>query len=200
MAQLQQRRSSARIFFCRTGDANGSCLAASRIPCRRAFSVSGAEEHEPERAKDQYRKAGGDHEEGEHRWPGLGLPRFGRGFDGLTLLSRCHAGLDFLDVAPDFLARDAEATHDFKRCSGFCGEPMPRRMRSGGPFPAAPVWAYCPARDCGPPPRLTPLGDSRRACLKPGSPVVSLAVRLLRSRSIPWPPAPTGKVSCAFRS
>jgi hypothetical protein len=66
------------------------------------ISVSGPEEHEPEHSQDQDRKAGGDREQGEHRRPRLGLPRFGRGFDGLMVLSRCHAGLDCLDVAPDF--------------------------------------------------------------------------------------------------
>src|ERR1700732_4220415 len=64
-------------------------------------SVSGTEEHEPEHAKDQDREAGGRHKESEHRWPRPGLPRLGRGFDDLMLLSRCHAGLDSLDVAPE---------------------------------------------------------------------------------------------------
>jgi hypothetical protein len=73
------------------------------MPCREPHSrSSGAEEHEPEHGQNQYGKAGRDHEQSEHRRPRPGLPRFGRGFDDLTLLSRCHAGLDFLDVAPDF--------------------------------------------------------------------------------------------------
>ena len=54
-------------------------------------SVSGTEDHEPEHAQDQDREAGGDYKQGEHRGTRLGLPRLGRGFDGLTLLSRCHA-------------------------------------------------------------------------------------------------------------
>ena len=67
--------------------------------------ASGTEEHEPEHAQDQDGEAGGGYEQGEHRGARLGLPRLGRGFDGLTLLSRCHAGLDFLGAARDFAAR-----------------------------------------------------------------------------------------------
>ena len=37
-------------------------------------------------------------------------------------------------------------------------------------------------------------------CLKRGPPVVSSLGRLLRFRSIPWPPAPIGRAFCAFRS
>ena len=68
-------------------------------------SVSGTEEHEPEHAKDQDRETGGRHKESEHRWPRLGLPRLGRGFDDLTLLSRCHAGLDSLMSRQNVRAR-----------------------------------------------------------------------------------------------
>jgi hypothetical protein len=63
-----------------------------------AMLPSGAKEHEPHHAENQYRKAGGDEEERKHRRPGLGLPRFGRRFDDLAVLSRCHADLDFPDV------------------------------------------------------------------------------------------------------
>jgi hypothetical protein len=75
---------------------------SSRAPRRCGIeSGSGVEEHEPEHAKDQDRKAGGDGEKRENRRPRLGLARFGRGFNDLTLLPRCHGGLDFLDGAPD---------------------------------------------------------------------------------------------------
>jgi hypothetical protein len=58
-------------------------------------SVSGTKKHEPENAEDQDRKSRGNRQEREHRRPRLCLPCFGRGFDDLTLLSRCHGGLDF---------------------------------------------------------------------------------------------------------
>jgi hypothetical protein len=38
------------------------------------------------------------------------------------------------------------------------------------------------------------------SALKPGSPVVSSTLGLLRFWSLPWPPVPTGKAFCAFRS
>ncbi len=60
------------------------------------ISFSGSEEREPDRAEDQYRKAGGDDKQSQHRRSRLGLPRFGRRFDDLALLSRCHGALDFL--------------------------------------------------------------------------------------------------------
>jgi hypothetical protein len=40
----------------------------------------------------------------------------------------------------------------------------------------------------------------RPRCLRPTDPMVSLAVVCRVFRSIPWPPAPTGRVFCAFRS
>lgn len=76
-----------------------SCPPAGPGTRASVLSVSGTEEHEPEHAQDQDREAGGGYEHGEHRGARLGLPRLGRGFDGLTLRSRCHAGLDLLDVA-----------------------------------------------------------------------------------------------------
>ena len=79
---------SGNIFRCGLsyplGDERNSM--SSNVP-----SVSGTEDHEPEHAQDQDREAGGDYKQGEHRGTRLGLPRLGRGFDGLTLLSRCHA-------------------------------------------------------------------------------------------------------------
>jgi hypothetical protein len=65
--------------------------APSKSPLR-----SGAEEREPDHAEDQYRQPGRDGEEGKHRRPWFGLARFGRGFNDLALLSRCHGALDFL--------------------------------------------------------------------------------------------------------
>jgi hypothetical protein len=72
------------------------------------------EEREPEHAQDQNREAGGGYEQGEHRGARLGLPRLGRGIDDLTLLSRCHAGLDFLDVAGvlDAMSRQRRISDD----------------------------------------------------------------------------------------
>ena len=69
---------------------------------------SGTEEDKPDHTEDQYREAGGDKEESKHRWPRLGLPRFGWRFDdrALLLLS-CHGGLDFFDGAP---SRSAQVT------------------------------------------------------------------------------------------
>jgi hypothetical protein len=61
----------------------------------RSASVSGTKKHEPENAEDQDGKSRGNRQEREHRRPRLCLPCFGRGFDDLTLLSRCHGGLDF---------------------------------------------------------------------------------------------------------
>ena len=86
---------SGNIFWCGPSHPSGDekNFMSSNMP-----SVSDTEEHEPEHAQDQDREAGGGYEQGEHRGARLGLPRFGRGFDDLTLLSRCHAGLDFLDV------------------------------------------------------------------------------------------------------
>jgi hypothetical protein len=55
------------------------------------ISASGAEEYEPEHAKDKDRQSGGSQQKGEYGRPGLGLPRFVWGFDDLTLSSRCHA-------------------------------------------------------------------------------------------------------------
>jgi hypothetical protein len=60
---------------------------------------SGAEEHEPDRAEDEDREPGRDGEEGKHRRPGLGLAGFGRGFDNLTILSRCHGALSIPSIA-----------------------------------------------------------------------------------------------------
>jgi hypothetical protein len=62
----------------------------------RAFASSGAEEHEPDHTENQHRESGGDKEERKHRWPRLGLSRFGWRFDDLALLSRCHGALDSL--------------------------------------------------------------------------------------------------------
>jgi hypothetical protein len=102
---------SANIFRCGPShplrDEKNSML--SNVP-----SVSGMEEREPEHAQDQNREAGGGYEQGEHRGARLGLPRLGRGFDDLTLLSRCHAGLDFLDVAGvlDAMSRQRRISDD----------------------------------------------------------------------------------------
>jgi hypothetical protein len=54
----------------------------------------GTEEHEPDNAEDQDGKAGGNSEERKHRRSGLGLPRFGRGFNNLPLSLRRHDGLN----------------------------------------------------------------------------------------------------------
>jgi hypothetical protein len=71
--------------------------------------VSGAKEHEPEDAEDQNGKAGGNNHECEDRRPGFGLTRFGRSFDDLTVLLRCHGSLIHLTgrvtrekATPDF--------------------------------------------------------------------------------------------------
>jgi hypothetical protein len=57
--------------------------------------LSGAEEHKPDYAQDQDRQTGGRQQEGKHRRPGLCLTHAGRSFDDPTLLSICHADLDF---------------------------------------------------------------------------------------------------------
>jgi hypothetical protein len=57
-------------------------------------SLSGAKEHEPDHTQDQNGKAGGDYQEREHRRPGFGLPRLGRGFDDLTFVLHCHGSLN----------------------------------------------------------------------------------------------------------
>jgi hypothetical protein len=54
---------------------------------------SGPKECKPENAQDQYRKPGGGREQGKNRGTGLGLACFGRGFDNLLVLSRCHWNL-----------------------------------------------------------------------------------------------------------
>jgi hypothetical protein len=58
--------------------------------------VSGAEEHEPDRAQDQYCETRRDSEEGKHRRAGFALACFGRDFDDLIMSSRCHGALDSL--------------------------------------------------------------------------------------------------------
>src|SRR3984893_8193392 len=68
-------------------------------PAHPAIASSGAEEHEPDHAQDQYRKPGRDCKESENRWAGFGLAGLGRGFDDLTMLSGCHAALDSLVFA-----------------------------------------------------------------------------------------------------
>jgi hypothetical protein len=63
-------------------------------PALRASPASGAEEHEPDNAEDQYRKPGRDYQEGEYRGARLGLAGFGGGFDDPALLSCSHGVLD----------------------------------------------------------------------------------------------------------
>ena len=50
------------------------------------------------------------------------------------------------------------------------------------------------------PPRLTPLGDSSGRCVLFRVPGWYPVLSSVAFRSIPWPPAPTGKASCVFRS
>jgi hypothetical protein len=56
--------------------------------------ASRPKEDEPEDAEDQHGKSRRDCEKREHRRSGFALPGLGRGFDDLTLLSRCHGSLD----------------------------------------------------------------------------------------------------------
>ena len=91
-----------------------------------------------------------------------------------------------------------KATPDPGSCSGFSGlrcqiaAPRIRRGPPRGPCPAP--------RNRLVSPRLTPLGDSLPRRLETRFPGGILHGRPLRFRSIPWPPAPTGKAFCAFRS
>ena len=86
-----------------------------------------------------------------------------------------------------------KATPDPGSCSGFSGlrcQIAAPRIRGPCPTPRNQLVS----------PRLTPLGDSQPRRLESRFPGGILLGRLLRFRSIPWPPAPTGKASCAFRS
>ncbi len=53
----------------------------------------GAEEHEPEQAKDQHRAPGCDRQERKYGGARLGLACFGRGFDDLMVLPCGHCAL-----------------------------------------------------------------------------------------------------------
>ena len=54
------------------------------------FLTLGPKEREPDDAENQDREARRDRQQREHRRPGFGLARLGRGFDDLPVLFRCH--------------------------------------------------------------------------------------------------------------
>ena len=81
-------------------------------PALRVSRASGAEEHEPDNAEDQYRKPGRDHQEGEHRGARLGLARFGGGFDDPAPLSCSHGVLDSLGGVSALRREVSKATYD----------------------------------------------------------------------------------------
>lgn len=63
-------------------------------PAEQQFLVSGAKEHKPDHAKDQYRKPSRNREQREYGRPRLGLAGFGRALDDLILPSRRHGDLN----------------------------------------------------------------------------------------------------------
>jgi hypothetical protein len=175
----------------------------SRLQAKRAGAAartipSGAEEREPDHAEDQHRQPGRDREERKHRRAGLGLAGFGRGFHDLTTFSRCQC-------CPRFPVVRERLAASRPRMQRLIGDDVPAlTARKVSPLardarlaivPRAPVPT---PRSSG---RLTPFRESLPGSLETRFRGGILAGRrLLRFRSIPWPPAPTGKAFCAFRS
>src|SRR3954447_11887660 len=86
----------------------------------------GPEEHEPDHPEDQHGKPDRDCEESEHRRAGFSLACFGRGFDDLPILSRCHWGPRFLgtvarNTRPCGVARTNARFRTMFRLSEACG-------------------------------------------------------------------------------
>ena len=174
----------------RDGTPIGSSVQSSAASNSCAELRSGAEEHEPDHAQDQHRKPGRDREKGKHRRPGLGLAGFGRGFDDLIVPSALPWGPRFLGVAamPALRRHLSKATHDHADVPGLepCRSGRGRRCRAPADRPGT-------VNAVGEIPRPG-LFETRLSRWYPR------ALGLLRFRSIPWPPAPTGKAFCAFRS
>jgi hypothetical protein len=177
------------------------CPVAERLPglfllfkppgCSGRGYRSDAEEREPDGPENQYRKPGRDGQEGKHRRTRFGLACFGRGFDDPALWSRCHGALDSLmsrtpaGAGFEANARSKMMFRIFAPMSARGSQAKPVRRGASCNQPA--------------PPRLTPMEDSLPARLESGFPGGIVAGRLLRVRSIPWPPVRTGKAFCAFR-
>src|SRR2546421_11198856 len=152
----------------------------------------GPEEHEPDHPEDQHSEPDRDCEESEHRRAGFSLACFGRGFDDLPILSRYHRALAPLGKTRGTLAGPcsvaSDPTHHPGRCSGF-GKPA-----AAGASQQSRIGEYVPPLPIN---RITRF--LARLALKADVQMLSnwLSVAF---RSIPWPPAPTGRASCAFRS
>src|SRR5882757_11505799 len=99
----------------------------------RYHSASHAKEHEPDDRQDQDRKPGRDREQCEHRRARLGLPRFGRSFDDLTVSFRCHG--DLSAQVPEIPAIAAPLTShrmirtDVPSAVGTGRKPLPSRVK-----------------------------------------------------------------------
>src|SRR5581483_2902282 len=138
-----------------------------------------AEEHKPDHCEDQDREPGRYRQQREHRRSRLGLPRLGGGFDDPAVLCRRHGDLQ----SPRVLAAATiqEETPDRGRCSG-----------------SAPAQTAQGTLDQT---RLTPFAESRWRLLESGPFDVILRLSSpVAYRSLPWPPAPTGRVFCGCRS
>src|SRR3954447_286457 len=150
----------------------------------------GPEEHEPDHPEDQHSKPNRDCEESEHRRAGFSLACFGRGFDDLPILSRCHRALDPLGKTRGtlpVLAASPRTNAPFRamfrlRRTAALSAPQQNRIGEYAPLPINRIRRFLA--------RL-----ALKADLQMLSKWLSVAFR-----SIPWPPAPTGKASCAFRS
>lgn len=168
--------------------------------CNRTLQIglSGAEEYEPDH---QHRKAGRNSEQGKHRRAGFGLACFGRGLDDLIMSSRCHGTLDsrMLLIACDlaYQGKRMMPCHvpDLALATSTCGA-----WQGQGQAALASCQALVPAPFRTRRIQLTPLTEFPPRSLETRFPGVILSGRCCVFRSIPWPPAPTGKAFCAFRS
>ena len=191
-----------RIEIRRRADARPLRRDTRPVGRQSELSCSGAEEYEPDHGEDQYRETRGYCQKGKHGRARLGLTGFSRGFDDLIVFPRCHGALASLGVEKTPVSPCGVTSRkqrlipdhvpDFRACDVRSPRPRIRRGPPRGPCPAP--------RNQLVSPRLTPLGDSLPRRLETRFPGGILLGRPLRFRSIPWPPAPTGKAFCAFRS